>query len=112
MSEGTTEADVEVRDNPQAHRFEIYLGGDLAGVAVYEERPGALAIMHTEIDPAFEGHGLGSVLIEGALEATKKRGLALLPYCPFVNAYLTRHPEYVPLVPADLRGKFGLPPAE
>jgi uncharacterized protein len=113
-SDGTREAsaDVEVRDNQAEHRFEVYVGDGLAGFATYEERPGALAILHTEIDPAFEGQGLGSVLARGVLDAVRERGLAVLPYCPFVKAYVRKHVEYADLVPAAEREKFDLPPAD
>jgi predicted GNAT family acetyltransferase len=99
---------VEVRDNPAEHRFEVFLGRGLAGFATYEERPRVLAILHTEIDPAFEGEGLGSALIGGVLDAARARGLAVLPICPFVKSYLKGHPEYVDLVPAAQRKRFGL----
>jgi predicted GNAT family acetyltransferase len=98
-----------VRDNEAGRRFEIHLGEGLAGFATYEPRPGALAILHAEIDPAFEGQGLGSVLVRGALDDARKRGLAVLPYCPFVKRWIQLHPEYVDLVPAELRAKFELP---
>jgi uncharacterized protein len=100
--------EVEVRDNPAQHRYEVFLGGAEAGFATYEERPGILAVMHTEVDPAFEGHGLGSALLGGILKDAKARGLQVLPYCPFLKAYLQKHPEYVDIVPSAQRAKFGL----
>ena len=104
--------DVDVRDNTEKHRFEIFLGGGLAGFATYELRPGALAVMHTEIDPAFESRGLGSTLARAALDSARERGLAVVPYCPFTNEFIKRHNEYVDLVPAAKRERFGLPPAD
>jgi predicted GNAT family acetyltransferase len=101
--------DIEVRDNAALHRFEVYLQGGLAGFATYEVRPAALAIMHTEIDPAFEGRGLGTALARGALESARGRGLQVLPYCPFTNDFIRRHPDYLDLVPAAKRERFGLP---
>ena len=100
-----------MRDNPEQQRFEIYLSGGLAGFATYELRPGALAIMHTEIEPAFEGRGLGTALARGGLESARERGLDVLPYCPFTNEFIKRHNEYLDLVPAAKREKFGLPAA-
>jgi uncharacterized protein len=98
-----------VRDNPEEQRFEIYLGDGLAGFATYQHRPGALAVLHAEIDPALEGQGLGSALVRGVLDAVRERGLSVLPYCPFVKRWMQLHPEYVDLVPADLREKFEMP---
>jgi predicted GNAT family acetyltransferase len=64
--------------------------------------------MHTEIDQAFEGQGLGSRLIGFALDDASRRELAVLPFCPFVRAYIERHPSYLELVPASRRKAFGL----
>lgn len=85
--------EVEVRDNVAASQFEITLDGGRAGVLTYELRPGAIALLHAEVDPAFEGRGLGSTLIRSALDSARERGLKVLPYCPFVKAYLAKHPE-------------------
>jgi predicted GNAT family acetyltransferase len=101
---------IDVRDNAERHRFEVYLDGGLAGFATYEIRPGAIAIMHTEIDPAFEGRGLGTAVARGALDSARGGGLDVLPYCPFTNEFIKRHREYLDLVPATKRERFGLPP--
>jgi uncharacterized protein len=82
--------------------------GELAGFTVYRSRAGLIAFMHTEIEPEFEGHGVGSALVREALEDARRKGLDVLPFCPFVNAYIERHREYVDLVPEDRREAFGL----
>jgi uncharacterized protein len=102
---------VTVRDNPAETRFEVHVGDALAGFSTYRPQPAAFAFLHTEIDPAFEGRGLGSVLVRGALDEMARRGLGVLPYCPFVLRYLQRHPDYLRLVPAADRERFGLPAA-
>ena len=58
--------------------------------------------MHTEIDPAFEGKGLGSALAKGALDAERALGEPVVPLCPFIRAYIDRHPEYADLVDHDM----------
>jgi len=98
----------EVRDNPGEDRFEIFDDGELAGFVTYRGRPGLLAFLHTEVDDRFEGKGLGSKLASAALDSARERGLAVLPFCPFVNDYIKRHPEYLDLVPDDRREAFGL----
>lgn len=100
--------DSVVRDNPDEKRYDIHVDEALAGFAEYRVRPGLLAFIHTEIDPSFEGHGLGGKLVGFALEDARARELAVLPFCPFVNEYIRRHPEFVELVPADHREAFGL----
>jgi predicted GNAT family acetyltransferase len=67
-----------------------------------------LRLIHTEIDERFEGQGVGSKLIAGSLGAARSEGVAVLPFCAFVNGFISRHPEYASLVPEDFRSEFGL----
>lgn len=97
-----------VRDNPDEKRYEIEVDGSVAGFAQYRVRPGLLAFIHTEIDDAYEGQGLGGRLVAFALDDARARGLAVLPFCPFVNGYIQKHPEYAELVPETHREAFGL----
>ena len=80
----------------------------MAGFADYRSRPGLIAFIHTEVDDAFEGHGVGSALVGGALDDARRRDLEVLPFCPFVNSYIEKHREYVDLVPEPQRDAFGL----
>lgn len=100
--------DPEVRNNPDEKRYEIRVDGQLAGFAQYRDRPGLLAFIHTEVDPAFEGKGVGSALAKAALDDARAQDVAVLPFCPFINEYIRRHPEYTELVPAEHRERFGL----
>ena len=84
------------------------MDGDLAGFVAYRLRPGLIAFIHTEVDDAFEGHGIGSALVGEALEDARRRGLEVLPFCPFVNSYMQKHHEYVDLVSESRREAFGL----
>jgi predicted GNAT family acetyltransferase len=95
-------------NEPSRDRYEARLDGELAGFAQYRERPGLIAFIHTEVDPSFEGQGVGGELVGWALDDARARGLAVLPFCPFVNSYIERHPEYVDLVPPERREAFGL----
>ena len=99
---------VAVTDNSTEQRYEVSRDGELAGFAIYRRRPALIAFVHTEIDERFEGEGLGSQLVHEALEEARREGIAVLPFCPFVNGYIKRHAEYVELVPADYRERFGL----
>jgi predicted GNAT family acetyltransferase len=99
----------EVVDRPERHRFEILADGQVAGFSDYQLRPGEIMFTHTEIDEAYEGKGLGSVLARHALDAARERGLAVLPLCPFVRGWISRHPDYLDLVPAAARHKYKLP---
>ncbi len=108
MSDRPDSADAVVADNPEQQRYEISVDGDLAGFVQYRARPGLIAFIHTEIDDAFEGQGLGGRLVSFALDDARRRELEVLPFCPFVNGYIERHPEYAELVPAAQRERFGL----
>jgi predicted GNAT family acetyltransferase len=104
----SAEPPVVVSDSPERERYEVRVGDELAGFAQYRARPGLIAFVHTEVDDRFEGQGLASKLIAFALDDGRERGLEVLPFCPFVNSYIQRHPEYVDLVPAERRAAFDL----
>jgi uncharacterized protein len=77
------------------------MDGTLAGVLRYRVEPGTIVLVHTDIHPAFEGHGLGGRLVGGALDDIRARGLHVVPHCPFAATYIRRHPEYEDLVGVD-----------
>ena len=101
---------VEVTDNPGQQRFEATVDGELAGFAAYRKsgKEGLIAFVHTEVEDAFEGQGVGSELVRSALDSVRGDGLAVLPFCPFVNRFISEHREYVDLVPEGHREEFGL----
>lgn len=93
--------DYVVRDNPKELRYELLQDEELVGGIWYRTTPGVIALVHTEIEPLAEGRGLGSRLVSGALDDIRARGLRVAPVCPFVTAYLRRHPEQRDLVVRD-----------
>ncbi|MEV6205547.1 GNAT family N-acetyltransferase [Kitasatospora sp. NPDC051914] len=97
-----------VTDNPDQSRFEITEDGALAGFAEYHRYENEIEFIHTEIDPDFGGRGLSGILARAALDSARERGLAVLPYCPFIRGWLGKHPDYVDLVPEAERTRFGL----
>jgi predicted GNAT family acetyltransferase len=99
---------IAVSDRARQERYEIRVAGELAGFVQYRAKSGLIAFIHTEVDDRFEGQGLGSKLIAFALADARERGLAVLPFCPFVNGYIQRHREYVDLVPEERRAAFDL----
>ena len=98
----------EVVDRPEQHRFEILTDGTVAGFGDYRLRGDSIMFTHTQVDEAYEGKGLGSVLVKHALDSARERGLGVLPLCPFVRSWIARHPDYVPLVPESARAKYQL----
>ena len=96
------EHELTVVDLPEERRYELLLDGQHAGELIYRDRGGGvLAFLHTEVDTEVRLRGLGSALVGGALDDARARGLRVVPICPFVDAYVRRHPEYADLIVAD-----------
>jgi uncharacterized protein len=91
----------EVRDNPAELRYEARQGERLLGEIRYRTEPGLVVLVHTEVAASAEGKGVGTALVAGALDDIRSRGLQVVPVCPFVAAYIRRHPEYADLVADD-----------
>ena len=97
-----------VTDDQAQSRYELRVKGELAGFLTYHLRGQAISLIHTEVEPAFQGQGLATHLARFSLDDARKRGLAVLPFCPYVNSWIKKHPDYADLVPADRRAEFGL----
>ena len=92
MASDTT---VTLQDDPDGHRFEAYVDGRLAGFTAYEREDDRIWILHTEVDDAFEGQGVGSSMVRQLLDRLRDdESLKVSVTCPFVNAWIRRHPEY------------------
>jgi len=96
-----TDATIDVRNNSAASRYEVVVDGTVAGFAAYRLRDDVVVFTHTEVDPAFEGQGLGGTLAKGALDDVRLHDAHIVPLCPFIAAYVKRHPEYQDLVASD-----------
>jgi predicted GNAT family acetyltransferase len=87
---------------PDERRYELMIGDVHAGELVYRDRgEGVIALLHTEVDPSLQRRGLGSALVKGVIDDARTRGLHIVPLCPFVEAYLRRHPSDADLAVAD-----------
>ena len=99
--------DLDVRDVPAASRYEARLrpnsDGDAVAYAAYLLHDREIVFTHTEVPPSLEGRGVGSRLARAALDDARRRGLAVVPRCPFIAAFIRRHPEYRDLVPEARR---------
>ena len=93
---------MSVRDNPTELRYELVDGDRVVGEIRYRrEQGGVIVLVHTEVDPEYEGRGLAGELVEGAFRDLRERGLRVVPVCPYVRAWLQRHPEEADLVAVD-----------
>lgn len=89
---------IEVSHNQKESRFEVSLLDGLAELRYRVLRDGTLVLVHTEVPPALEGRGLASRLARAALELARARGAKVVVLCPFVAAFIERHPEFKNLV--------------
>lgn len=83
---------MDVTDNRAESRFELPTDAGPA-IAAYRLEGDTITFTHTVVPPEAEGHGVGSRLIAGALADVAARSLKVVPQCPFVRAYLDRHPD-------------------
>jgi predicted GNAT family acetyltransferase len=89
---------VTIADNPDEQRFEIFVDGERVGLAEYLTDDEKIVFTHTEVDAPDGRKGLGGRLVATALDEARRRGLVVVPRCPFVSAYIQKHPEYLDLV--------------
>ena len=89
--------DIEVQDNARDHRFEIHVGEHVAFLT-YRRSGTSISLNHTEVPEALRGRGMGDRLARAALDHARENGLTVIPICPFVKAYIKKHPEYEALV--------------
>ena len=88
---------VSVSHNPTAGQFEIRTEQGMAFLRYAHDGP-SLDLLHTEVPAELEGHGYGAALAKAALDYAKDEGLGIIPTCPFITAYLRRHPKYATLI--------------
>lgn len=83
----------DVRHEPEAQRFELDTPSGPA-VADYERNGDRIRFVHTEVPQTERGRGLGGRLALAALEYARAEDLEVVPQCPFIAAWMRRHPEY------------------
>ncbi|WP_446213576.1 GNAT family N-acetyltransferase [Micromonospora sp. IBSANI012] len=93
-----------MNDAPERERFEARdESGALAGVVTYQLTGNIIAYTHTEVDPQFEGRGLGSTLARAVMDDARARGRTVVPICPFLAEWLGKHPGYDDIVVRSTR---------
>jgi uncharacterized protein len=90
----TAESQRRVVRNVEKNRYDVFFDDELAGFTEYIERDNDTDFIHTEIDDAFAGKGLGGVLARQAIEDVIARGRTITAHCPFIRGWLDKHPEY------------------
>lgn len=87
----------DIRNNTALSRYELD-AGDVTAVLYYRLADGVITLVHTETPSELQGQGIASRLVKGALEDIRSRGLKVVPRCPFVSAYMGKHPEFSDLL--------------
>ncbi|MGI4731193.1 MAG: GNAT family N-acetyltransferase [Janthinobacterium lividum] len=90
----------DVRDDPAEQRYELAVGGGNTAYAAYDRAGDVIVFTHTVVPPANQGEGLGTTLVAGALADVRRRGLRVIPQCPFVASYMNVHPDTQDLLTA------------
>ena len=97
--------EVTVEDNIQSRTYDVLVDGEVAGSIVYEQAGDRrLVFTHTIVEPRFRGRGVGNVLVRGALDDVRAKGVTLTNFCDFVADYIDAHPEYADLLDATQPG--------
>ena len=95
---------IEIVDVPEQSRYDMFIDDARVGFMDYALLGDTLTALHTEINPAYGGRGLGEHLVRHVLDHVRDTGMALRPVCPFVKAFLHKHPEYDDIVVAARKG--------
>jgi len=95
------QAELRITDSPPASRYEAAIGGTLVGVVEYRRLGGRLVLVHTEVMAEFGGRGIGAALARHILDEARAAGTRVTVKCPFIRAWLERHPDYQAITTPD-----------
>ncbi len=94
---------IPLHKNEEEKRFEIAINGSYAFIN-YRETAHQIALVHTEVEDALSGMGAAGAVVEKTLAYIEKSGKKLLPFCPYVFAYIKKHPEWKRIVDTSFGG--------
>lgn len=83
---------LQIINNEEQQQFE-YRAEDNLATLTYKFYKKDIAFMHTNVPESLAGKGIASALAASAFEYAKKINRKVMVYCPFVAAYLRKHPE-------------------
>lgn len=89
---------VQVRDEPDRSRFVAEIDGEQVGESDYTLEGDVITFTHTEVDPERQGQGIAGALLHQSLDDVRRRGLRVVPQCPFYAAWFDKHPEAADLL--------------
>lgn len=85
---------LDIQQAPERSRFEVRKKGRLIGWTTYTQSAAVIVFTHTEVDPRWEGMGIGGRLVRATLDHVRDEGLQVIATCPFVREWIARHPDY------------------
>ncbi|MGZ8178423.1 GNAT family N-acetyltransferase [Williamsia sp. SKLECPSW1] len=103
MTVDKTGVEVVVADAPDRQRFEIAIEGTVVGSAHYRDHAGRRIFFHTEVDEAYGGRGLGTILVRESLDAMRAAAIRVVPVCPLFAAFVDKHQDYADIVDKPTR---------
>lgn len=98
--------DAVVAAKPEEGRYELRVGGELVGFAMYRDEHGSRVFFHTEVDPHHHHEGLGHLLVTTALGEMREQGTPVIPLCPFFAAFIRENPDWHDVLDPRLRERF------
>jgi predicted GNAT family acetyltransferase len=99
-------ADIKITNQPEQHRYEAHIDGQLAGYCEYNLLSEAVMFTHTEVLPEHEGKGVGSAIARHVLDEARAQGKQVIPVCQFIAGWIRKHREYAELVRPDVQRAF------
>ncbi|MFD2551124.1 GNAT family N-acetyltransferase [Bizionia sediminis] len=99
----TTYSNIPLVKNDAKKRFEIVVNGFFAFID-YKTIGNDIALIHTETDPELQGKGAASAVVEKTLQYLDKHNISLHPFCPYVFAFIKKHPEWKRIVSPKFNG--------
>jgi predicted GNAT family acetyltransferase len=86
-----SETPVITRDDARG-RFETTVDGHHAELT-FRRDGNRLILEHTGVPDSIGHHGIAGELAEAAFQYAADQNLSVLPRCPYVRAWLEKHPE-------------------
>ncbi len=84
--------ELNITNNQELHRFEFIENG-IEAVLEYKQSRNRIYLIHTGVPKEFSGRGIAAALATTALNYARENDLEAVIICPYVKAYVKRHPE-------------------
>jgi len=87
----------EIVHNPDDQRFQTEKDGHRCQLD-YTFRDAVISMNRVYVPPPVEGKGIAGALTRYALDYSRAHEWKVIPRCPYVAAWIKRHPDYQDLV--------------